>query len=199
MGKGKRVYYPNWLAKSIFKLSSNSKLIKHLKKSVITILVPCLNEKRTIYKVLNKLNNLNLNKFNVVVEIIVIDGGSTDGSINIIGKFKDFKFYKLKNARKRRVLKIRNTKSKGDIIIFFPSDNEYEVTDIAKVIEPIFLNQSKVVYGSRMIKSMSLDNELQKIYKNNYFTKNLSKYGGKLINFFIFFFLTNLFLIHLHQ
>ena len=38
-----------------------------------------------------------------------------------------------------------------------------------------------------MIKSMSLDDELKKIYQNNHTTKILSKYGGKLINLVILF------------
>ena len=46
------------------------------------------------------------------------------------------------------------------------------------------LNQSKAVYGSRMIKSI-LEDQLSKIYKNNTITLLLSKYGGKLINLFI--------------
>ena len=185
--KGKGLHYPNWLAKSIFKLAKRSQLINSLKKSVITILVPCLNEKKTISKVLNSLKNLKFEDLNLVIEIIVIDGGSTDGSIEIIKKFKDYKFYSLKNAKKGEALKYGIKKSKGDIIAFFPSDNEYEVSDIKKIIEPIILNQSKVVYGSRMIKSMSLDDELKKIYQNNHITKNLSKYGGKLINLVILF------------
>ena len=51
--KGRGLHYPNWLAKTIFKLSNNSFVIKDLEKSVISIIIPCLNEKRTIYNVLN--------------------------------------------------------------------------------------------------------------------------------------------------
>ena len=69
-------------------------------------------------------------------------------------------------------------------MVFFPSDNEYNVDDIEKVITPVMLNQSKAVYGSRMIKSI-LDDQLGRIYKNNKITLMLSKYGGKLINLFI--------------
>lgn len=93
--KGAGLHYPNWLAKKIFQLSGNNHLINRLNKSVVTIIVPCLNEKRTIFKVLNDIKFLKFNNFNLVKEIIVVDGGSRDGSIGIINKFKEFKFYKL--------------------------------------------------------------------------------------------------------
>ena len=182
--KGEGLHYPNWLAKKIFVLSNKNSVIRSLPSSVISIVIPCLNEKRTIKKVLTKIQKLKIHNFNLVIEVIVVDGGSNDGTINIIKKFKDFKFYNLKNAGKGEAIKYGIDKSKGDVIAFFPSDNEYNVQDIEKIITPIMLNQSKAVYGSRMIKSI-LEDQLSKIYKNNTITLLLSKYGGKLINLFI--------------
>ena len=182
--KGEGLHYPNWLANKIFSLSNRNSIIKSLPRSVISIIIPCLNEKRTINKVLKKIRNLKIRNFNLVIEVIIVDGGSNDGTINVIKKFKDFKFYKLKNVGKGEAIKYGIEKSKGDVVAFFPSDNEYNVQDIEKIITPIMLNQSKAVYGSRMIKSI-LENQLSKIYKNNTITLLLSKYGGKIINLFI--------------
>jgi len=182
--KGEGLHYPNWLAKKIFSLSNKNSIIKFLPRSVISIIIPCLNEKRTINKVLTKIRNLKISNFNLVIEVIVVDGGSNDGSVSIIKKFKEFKFYYLSNAGKGEAVRYGIEKSKGDIIAFFPSDNEYHVNDLKKIITPIMLNQSKAVYGSRMIKSI-LEDQLSKIYKNNTITLLLSKYGGKLINLFI--------------
>jgi glycosyltransferase involved in cell wall biosynthesis len=183
--KGEGLHYPNWLAKKIFKLSKKSYLNKKLKKTVVSILIPCLNEISTIEKVLKKISNLKIDNFDLVLELIVIDGGSNDGSIEIIKKFKNIKFYSLNKSQKGDSIKFGINKSKGDIIVFFPSDNEYECYDIEKVITPILLDQSKIVYGSRMIKCISLDKELLKIYKNNFVGMLISKYGGKLINLLI--------------
>jgi 2-phospho-L-lactate transferase/gluconeogenesis factor (CofD/UPF0052 family) len=183
--KGEGLHYPNWLAKQIFKLCKKNYLNKKLKKSVVSILIPCLNEKSTIEKVLKKISNLRIDNFDLVLELIVIDGGSNDGSIEIIKKFKNIKFYSLNKSQKGDSIKFGINKSKGDIIVFFPSDNEYECYDIEKVITPILLDQSKIVYGSRMIKCISLDKELLKIYKNNFVGMLISKYGGKLINLLI--------------
>ena len=183
--KGEGLHYPNWLAKKIFGLSNKTFLSKQLGRSVVSIIIPCLNEKNNIDKVLKKINELKLANFDLVVELIVVDGGSTDGSIEIIKKYKNIKFYSLNNVQKGQALKFGIEKSKGDIVVFFPSDNEYEVEDIEKVLAPIMLNQSNIVYGSRMIKCINLDDQLHAIYKNNVLGMLLSKYGGKLINLFI--------------
>ena len=184
--KSEGLHYPNWLAKKIFTLSKKKQIIKSLPKSVLSIVIPCLNEKKKIGKVLNKIQKLKINNFDLILDVIVVDGGSSDGSVNIIKKYKEFKFYKLKNAGKGEAIKYGINKSKGDIIIFFPSDDEYKVDDIEKVITPILLGQSKAVYGSRMIKTTALTHELQKIYKKDKTNLLLSKYGGKLINLFLF-------------
>ena len=184
--KSEGLHYPNWLAKKIFSLSNKKKIVKSLPKSVLSIVIPCLNEKKKIGRVLKKIQSLKINNFDLVLDVIVVDGGSTDGSINIIRKFKQFKFYKLQNVGKGEAIKYGINKSKGDVISFFPSDDEYKVDDIEKVITPILLNQSKAVYGSRMIKTITLTHELKKIYKKNKTNLLLSKYGGKLINLFLY-------------
>ena len=184
--KSEGLHYPNWLAKKIFGLSNKKKIVKSLPKSVLSIVIPCLNEKKKIGRVLKKIQSLKINNFDLVLDVIVVDGGSTDGSINIIRKFKQFKFYKLQNVGKGVAIKYGINKSKGDVISFFPSDDEYKVEDIEKVITPILLNQSKAVYGSRMIKTITLSHELKKIYKKNKTNLLLSKYGGKLINLFLY-------------
>lgn len=183
--KGEGLHYPNWLAKKIFTLSNKTFLSRQLGKSVVSIIIPCLNERHNIDKVLKKINDLKLVNFDLVIELIVVDGGSNDGSVEIIKKYKNIKFYSLSNAQKGQALKYGIEKCKGDIVVFFPSDNEYQVEDIEKVLTPIMLNQSNIVYGSRMIKCINLDDQLNAIYKNNALGMLISKYGGKLINLFI--------------
>ena len=55
---------------------------------LISIIIPCYNEKNTILKILNKVKNQKINK-----QIIVIDDSSTDGTTNILKK----------NFKKKRV------------------------------------------------------------------------------------------------
>ncbi len=180
--KSEGIHYPNRLAEKIFLISGKNYILNSLPKSVLSIVVPCLNEKKTIGKVLKEIRKFKSNKLNLVLDVIVVDGGSKDGSINIIKKFKEFKFYQLDNKGKGQAIKYGIEKSKGDIISFFPSDNEYKIEDLEKVVSPIIVNKSRAVYGSRMIKITTLNNELKRMYKDDKMGLFISKYGGKLIS-----------------
>ena len=74
------------------------------------------------------------------------------------------------------------SKSKGNIIIFFPSDDEYSVEEIYKIISPILNNESKVVFGSRAIKCLNLDKRIRNIYNDNYLSYVISKDGGIVLS-----------------
>ena len=99
------------------------------------------------------------------------------------------KFYRLDKARRGEAIRYGIDKAKGEIVVIFPSDNEYKASEIQKIIDPILLNQSKVVLGSRAIKVTNLEQNISKIYKNNYTGFLISKYGGILISIFCLIFL----------
>ena len=53
---------------------------------LITVLIPCFNEKKTIGKVVDKINNLK----NLNLEVIIIDDNSSDGTKDLLkDKIKD--------------------------------------------------------------------------------------------------------------
>ncbi len=58
------------------------------KYPAVTIVVPCWNEERTVYKTVRSLMNLNYPKDKL--EIFLIDDGSTDGTWDIIRKFEKY-------------------------------------------------------------------------------------------------------------
>ena len=65
-------------------------------KKKLSIIIPCYNEKKTIYKIVNKILKLKeLNK-----EIIVVDDHSKDGSKGIIKKLEKRKLIKAIYHRK---------------------------------------------------------------------------------------------------
>tara|TARA_X000000950_G_scaffold64965_1_gene79651 strand:+ start:7806 stop:9800 length:1995 start_codon:yes stop_codon:yes gene_type:complete len=154
---------------------------------LVSIVVPCLNEEEKISKVLENLINLNLNNLDLEKEIIVVDGGSQDQSIQICKNFRDIKVYSLKGKGRGESINYGIKKAKGDIVVTFPSDGEYSTFDIIKAINQLYIKDTYVVYGSRMIK-YDQEKYLKKIYKNNLFLYWTSNFGGLLIRLLILIF-----------
>ena len=58
-------------------------LLKDIKFIMLTILIPCYNEVKTIEKLINKIINLKIKK-----QVIIIDDGSTDGTLGVLKRNK---------------------------------------------------------------------------------------------------------------
>jgi 2-phospho-L-lactate transferase/gluconeogenesis factor (CofD/UPF0052 family) len=178
------IHYPGLLLKEILYLHKNKYYLKNLKKLyTITFIIPCLNEENTILNTLNELNKLKFDEFNLSKEIIVVDGGSNDSSLNKIKRFGFCKLFSLKNAGKGDCIRFGIKKSRGDIVCFYPADNEYDPGDLKNVVRQIIKNNNKVVYGSRLIKMIDLSSKILKIYNNNFINYLFSKYGGLILSF----------------
>lgn len=71
--------------KKIITREKNTKLSKY---PAVTIVVPCWNEEKTVYKTVRSVLNLNYPKDKL--EIMLIDDGSTDGTWDVIRKFEKY-------------------------------------------------------------------------------------------------------------
>jgi len=118
---------------------------------MITIIIPCYNEVKTIEIIVNKVLKLNKYKF----EIIIIDDYSVDGTREILEDKLSSKvsliIYNEKNYGKGYCIKKGIEKSQGDIILIQDADLEYDPNDYPKLINPIINNYADVVYGSRFV------------------------------------------------
>lgn len=117
----------------------------------LSIIIPVFNEKNTIAKIINKINNLkNLDK-----EIIVVDDFSNDGTTLVLKKsiYKKVNkiIYNKKNLGKGAAIKSAKKFISGDIIIIQDADLEYDPKDYYKLIKPFQNRQCQVVYGSRVL------------------------------------------------
>jgi len=86
----------------------------------ISIIIPMLNEAETIKKLLNYL--ITCSSEENISEIIVVDGGSTDGSQEIVSKFKNIM---LINSNKGRAKQMNRgvDASNGNILYFLHADS----------------------------------------------------------------------------
>lgn len=100
-----------------------------MKNNLISVIIANFNGEKYLDNCLNSVLNSDYKKF----EVIVIDDGSTDKSLEILRKFKKHysKVKVLRNLQNHGAAASRNkaiTKTKGSIIVFL--DNDVEVTPI---------------------------------------------------------------------
>ena len=115
----------------------------------LTILIPCFNEKKTIKRLIHKVEKINIKK-----QIIIIDDGSNDGTAKILKKIKkkniQIKFNKI-NKGKGAAIKSSLILIKGDLVLIQDADLEYNPNDYYKLIKPFLNKKNHVVYGSRVL------------------------------------------------
>lgn len=140
---------------------SNIDLLNLMKKDrTISLVIPTLNEESTIEYIIRKIFN-ELNKdFQIIDELIIIDGNSTDNTINILNKLR--KEYKLLDVVfEKDILKNHKCKkgkgnqlwkglyySKGDIVIYCDSDiKNFDIRMIYGLIGPLITTNLKFIKG----------------------------------------------------
>lgn len=123
--------------------------IDHLQLSVI---VPIYNEEKTVTNILAKLV-----KSSDVYEVVVVDDGSTDGSLAKIRtiKSKKLKVFSKPNGGKGSAVRFGLDHVTGSHVLIQDSDLEYDPDDIPILLEPIRKGRVEVVYGSRFLGSHS--------------------------------------------
>lgn len=141
----------------------------------LSIIIPCYNESATVLEIVNKILNL---KYNIEKEIILVDDFSDDGTKEIIRQnflnHKDIRVvFHDKNSGKGAAIKTAKKYISGDIIIIQDADLEYDPNDYKKLIEPIINNETKVVYGSRVLN--------QNRYSAKGFTSKLRVFGNHVL------------------
>ena len=153
-------------------------------RNLISIIVPALNEERTVEEVLMRVNALDFGQVGLSKEVILVDGGSHDRTMEIARTVRGVKTFQLPAGRHGRgaTLRFGVSHARGNIVVFFPCDNEYRADDIYSIVSHIVNNQFEAVFGTRTVKCTDLDAHLRGIYGKSYGLYLLSKYGGILIS-----------------
>lgn len=123
----------------------------------LSIVIPVFNEEKTISKLIEKVIAVKIP--GVTKEIIVVDDGSTDKTVQNIPK-SGIKFIKHSvNQGKGAAVKTGIDGATGDYIIIQDADLEYNPEQIKLLVKPILENKAKVVYGTRLKRRPHLGNE----------------------------------------
>ena len=150
---------------------------------MVSILIPILNEERTIEEVLNSVVALDFQALGLSKEVLVIDGASTDRSYELAQKVRSVKVLRLDSQRGRgAALQMGIAAARGNLVVFFPGDKEYSTTDLYSLVSSLVNTRFRAVFGSRAVKCINLSGELRSIYRNNLSLYLASKYGGMLLS-----------------
>ncbi len=116
----------------------------------ITVLMPVYNEIHTIREILTRVQAQN-----VAEEILLVDDGSIDGTIDILkeldGQGPIRVIYHEKNQGKGAAVRTGLDHAKGDIILIQDADLEYDPRDYPALLQPLEEDITDVVYGSRFL------------------------------------------------
>jgi len=125
----------------------------------VSLLIPVYNEAPTLKKTLNRLekslDHISFsNSTKLTFEVILVDDGSSDASLQIAQAFKSgYPFHCLShspNQGKGFALRQAITKASGDILVIQDADLEYHPRYLSRLLKPLITNQAQVVYGSRL-------------------------------------------------
>jgi glycosyltransferase involved in cell wall biosynthesis len=120
-------------------------------KIYLSIVVPSYNEKTNLRKgVLDKIERF-LSRQKYLSEVIIVDDGSTDGSIELVEEFiKDnprFSLIKTSHFGKAGAVTSGILKAKGEYALFMDMDQATPVEEVAKLLP--FVKEYDIVIGSR--------------------------------------------------
>lgn len=142
----------------------------------LSVIIPCFNEEQTIAQVLQQVLGADLLKLER--EIIVIDDGSNDQSVNIVAGIRNKNLGQIKlliqptNRGKGAAIRRGFNDSTGDLIVIQDADLEYNPQDLRHMISLFDLPDVNIVFGSR------------RLLKRNAVSGLAEYWGAQVINLF---------------
>ena len=118
------------------------------KKPILSVVIPCLNEKDTIQKAIEDAYKQAQKNFPNNFEIIVADNGSNDGSLELIKKSKKARLINVPVRGYGAALHWGINNAKGKYILFADADLSYPFSNLLK-FKKVINQKPDLILGSR--------------------------------------------------
>lgn len=123
----------------------------------LTVVIPAYNEERYIAELVRKVLAVDLTRFGLRKEVIVVDDGSKDRTAEIAAAIPGVTLHRMpKNSGKGAAVRAGIAASTGDLVMIQDADLEYDPEDYLPMVDELLRSGVDAVYGSRyMVKDGS--------------------------------------------
>ncbi len=146
----------------------------------VTIIVPCWNEEKTVYKTVHSLLGLNYPKDRI--KIFLIDDGSTDGTLKAILKFSEYpnvKIFHKENGGKYTALNLGLEHIQTDFLGCLDADSVADPESLVRIMS-YFEKDPSIMAVAPSIIAINSKNVVQGAQRAEY---NLSVFMKKMLGF----------------
>lgn len=151
--------------------------------TTLSVVMPMLDEVHRVGAALSDLLGHDWLGAGFALEVVVVDGGSTDGSPAVVEEFPGVRLVRLPRGTGRGEAVSRGlAECGGEVLVTFPSDGEYAVSGLAAVAALLRERPDAIVFGNRAALCLDTDSRLRGIYGGRTRAYWTSKYGGMALS-----------------
>lgn len=147
----------------------------------VAIVIPVLNERARMENVLGSLLGFDWLGAGLLPRFIAVDGGSDDGSREVLNEAFGVEVLEARGGV-GRALEVGARAAGSSLWATFPSDDEYRVDDLVRVLSIVRSGEAPIAFGSRSGFCVDPRSQLDEIYGGRRLDRLMSYYGGAFLS-----------------